>query len=238
MRFNTPKYISMLLRLASAALFLAGVFAENFSKNCLSKSFRICVVGLPKAGTSSLHEAFKRSHISSAHQVYGRKHEVLGVQMYDAVKRGEPLALFFKRVHAFTQMDKIIDNTSYWPQLIFVPLLRAQLPCAKFILNYRNITHHVRSINNWKNLRAEIDSAGAPFLPPLASSSDARLAAWIHRHNMLTRRFFVTQPAAFLNLDIEAGVVANTKKLQRFLGVDVQLGHANSNPALRRTAGD
>lgn len=195
---------------------------------------RIFVVGLPKAGTTSLHAYLTKSGISSCHQNCRK-----GSVRIDTIKicqnavLDEPLLQGFEFVDAFTQLDilqpcdKNLNCASCWPQMNMIRALDKQYPGSKFILNARNISDHVDSIMRWGNLAKRIQANDAPFFTKRKGPITQNLAEWISSHNNFIRRYFANS-RDFVEIDIQNGTDA-AMKLNTFLGLNQSWPHANAN---------
>lgn len=129
---------------------------------------RIFVVGLSKAGTSSLHAYLTKSGISSCHQnCRNGSLRIHTIKICQNAFRDEPLLQGF--VDAFTQLDNLLPCdkklkcATCWPQMNMIRVLDKQYPGSIFILNARNIPDHVDSILRWGNLANRIEANDVPF---------------------------------------------------------------------------
>ena len=168
---------------------------------------RVFVVGLLKAGTSSLHDIFSRlasdSELSghSCHWVF-RINETdervhVGIAIQAAYERNLPLLHNAPKCRYLAQMDYLGDPFqrvncahSIWPQMTLLRELDHQYPGSKFILNTRPIQDHVNSINNWGSLRKRLIYSNVPGLPPGNGETGTELAQWIANHNKAVRMYF------------------------------------------------
>ena len=207
---------------------------KDMSKYFVGRA-RIFVVGLPKAGTSSLHTYLSKSGIKSCHQTCRKNNsEVIPTfRICDNASKNQPLLAGFDFVDAFTQLDwllpcnKDLKCATCWPQLTLIPLLDKQYPGSKFILNTRNISNHVSSIMRWGNLAQRIQKNNVPFFSMTRGTLEDNLAAWITSHNDFVRHFFFNSND-FVEIDIENSEEA-ALSLNNFLGVNTTWPHSNSN---------
>jgi hypothetical protein len=196
---------------------------------------RIFVVGLPKAGTSSLHAYLTKSGISSCHQnCRNGSVRINTIKICQNALRDEPLLQGFEFVDAFTQLDNLLpcDKNltckSCWPQMTMIRALDKQYPGSKFILNARNIADHVDSIMRWGNLADRIQANDVPFFSKRKGNITENLADWISSHNNFIRKYFGNS-SDFIEIDIQNATDASLK-LNAFLGLNESWPHANANP--------
>ena len=214
---------------------------------------RVFILGLPKAGTGSLHRMFenmgcKSWHWQCGHTVEARQNcsesivrmiesdfEIdhnefelsessrgslvyLGFAMEFAHRHNRSLLRYVPpSINVYAQMDVVEKEPglNIWPQLSYFRLLLEQYPDALFILNYRDLDRHIRSINNWKDLRARIIWNDVPGLPRGRGWRDTELKEWILTQYCDVERFFMANaPHSFLKYDIERDTVL---KLEHFL---------------------
>lgn len=207
---------------------------NRFSQTMNSSKSRIFVVGLPKAGTTSLDALLKGAGYNSCHQrcIPGR----LDVDRICTNYRNHlPLLKDFDEFDAFTQLDLLWDcnnaklscRINCWPQLTFIRELDEQYPGSKFILNTRNVANHVDSIKRWDRLGDRIDKNPVPFLMHDNKTLETRLADWIVSHNNFIRRYFANSER-MIEVDIEDPVSAG-RRLSEFLNINATFPHANAN---------
>ena len=162
---------------------------------------KIFVVGFPKCGTTSIHDALCDAGIKSIHwgwynspkymphhiTRFGKKVTSVGVMIKEAKDKGRPLLYFLNQFNAFTQMDVTVNQYNYWPQLEDVPLLDRQYPNSKFIFNTRPLDKWISSVNRWGDMKTRLTKANIPGLPYGIGYNDKELVDWHnwHKNNMI-----------------------------------------------------
>ncbi|KAB7610056.1 sulfotransferase family protein [Amylibacter sp. SFDW26] len=192
----------------------------------------IILIGFPKSGTSTIHNALIKSGITAAHWMVDDK--PVGKLIYDGwFETGDPFH-HFSGIEAITQLDfcnhpiKGAPLLSLWPNLDISLLIaiRKMYPKCKFILNYRLPAKTANSISRWHNLQDRITKSDCPGLPIGRGTSD-EIERWITSHVEAIKYVF-NGDKYFLNLDITSD---NARaELEGFLGREiVWWGVANKN---------
>ena len=216
-----------------------------------TSSARVFVVGLPKAGTTSLHDLFLKlgergkqeftpggRQITSCH--WRRGHLSVGWLIQKAHDEGLPLLAYLQECRYLSQMDVLWGEKApgsaecvmnVWPQIQYLEELDRYYPGSKFILNTRNITDHVRSIRNWKNMRDRLIANEVPGLPAGIGGAAGELENWIESHNQRVRSYFAGREEDFM--EVQLGVTS-AEQICKFLTADgcpmQNLTKANMNP--------
>ena len=132
-------------------------FINVKNKLLLSKRFfiksKIFVIGLPKTGTTSLHEFFKCGNRSSAHwKCIGKRR--CGECIESNVQRQRPPMQGCGDFDVYAQMDVDGDgnHSCYFPQIDALDVLYRYYPGATYILNTRPFDHWNRSIHRWHGM--------------------------------------------------------------------------------------
>lgn len=186
------------------------------------------VIGFPKSGTTTIHNAARRSGLRSAHQKIdgGANCGKLIYRRY--LNREDPLA-DFGAFDVISQMDICRKGSNFWPNLD-IPLLltiRRYHPNCVYILNVREPSAIVSSITRWGSLRERITEAAVPGLPRHFGKEDNHLIQWIESHYAACRAVF-GDDSNFLELDITDPDAP--LKLGKALGVEIKWwGIANQN---------
>lgn len=189
----------------------------------------VLVVGFPKSGTTSIHNAFVKSGITSYHQHIDGKNQI-GDYLYRNYLNTGNIFSSFSNYIAVTQADYIQESIAVYPQLDYNLLLNTfKQDDVKFILNYRNPKKIIDSFNRWhNNARKRLTDANAPGLPSGFGSKDVEMERWITDHYTFLRDTFSHNEEKFLEIDIESHNVQN--ELSKFLSVDIKWwGQANAN---------
>lgn len=116
-------------------------------------SSKVFVVGLPKTGTTSLHEFFKCGGLSSAHWKCGGDTRC-GECIEANVRHKRPPLQDCGNFDVYAQMDVDADgnHSCYFPQIDALHLLYKHYPRATYILNTRPFDHWNRSIHRWHGM--------------------------------------------------------------------------------------
>jgi len=175
----------------------------------------IVFLGLPKCGTMSFTESFNAAGFRAVHWADKDGHYVGGLMLM-ALTRGKKLFHHLSDYDVFTQMDICLpdEDICFFPQCSVFELIYRQYPEAKFILNYRNIENHVKSICSWGGLKERLRMCGI-----------TDLYEFIFSHNRNIREFFSGKPN-FLEYDIEND---GQEKLSEFVGKPIKLVHINKS---------
>ncbi len=174
---------------------------------------KVILLGLPKCGLTSFKETFREAGCNVAHWK-NEKGEYIGELMNRAYLEKKPLLHYVSEYNAFTQMEVIDRESNYciFPKTMFFKELYEQNPDALFILNYRPVFNHVRSIINWNNMQERLAHFGI-----------INLAEWIAVHNYTIRNFFKDKPN-FIQFNIETETI---KKISDVLGIPLKWHHLN-----------
>lgn len=197
------------------------------------KTLKAFVVGMPKAGTSTLQNALVKSGLASAHWKDQRTDKYVGHCLYKRFFAGQNLMQDFADKDIVTQADLITMETSYWPQMDAALLreIARQNPGCQFILNHRDPAKTAGSIERWGNMMERLYLKGAPGLPPRMAKSRQAIQLWIENHHANTRALFEGNPD-FWEYDIEDPDAP--QKVSKKLGVEIKWwGHSNQNTSGR-----
>lgn len=173
---------------------------------------KIILLGLPKCGIVSFTEAFKEAGYKPANWI--NNDQYFGELILKAVKEGKDVFYYFDDHDCVTEMNVCIPerNICFFPQSCLFELIFRQYPDALYILNYRDISTHVKSILNWGDLAERMAHFGITDLD-----------SFITNHNATIRKYFINKKN-FLNFDIERD---NSEKLSDFIGRKIELPHLN-----------
>jgi hypothetical protein len=195
----------------------------------------IFVIGFPKSGTTTLHNAFRQAGIRSAHWVVPEGY--CGQLIYRDFRAGRNPLAQLARYDAVTQADVCMpdrthdgEQLNFWPQLDFevIDAIESHNPDIKFVLNRRSVADLVKSIDQWGWLRERLAVSEIIGLPEGKGRTDDELRAWIEGHYAACSERFAGNPN-FLDFDIAD---ADAKqRLERFSGVELPWwGVVNKNP--------
>jgi hypothetical protein len=186
----------------------------------------ILVVGLPKTGTSTVHNFFKKSGYSSSHYKCNESY-FCGMCFKSAIKSGKPPLASCGGYEVYAQMD--VENTGqcHFPQITDLEILHEEAPNATFILSTRNMTHWATSVRNWVGgVRSMAGRLAKCEEGPKTRFPDD-LIVWHHAHLERIREFVRTHPShTLVEIDIEDPRTGEIMA-QRF-GSDARFwGHVN-----------
>lgn len=193
------------------------------------------VIGFPKSGTTTMHQALVESGLRSAHWKCDKGY--CGQLIYRSFVAGRPpLEELEDDFDVVAQADVCLpkEGLNYWPNLDFSVLaaIRDQHPECRMILNYRDSDATARSIEKWYDLQARIVASDIPGSPAGAGGTVQELAHWIDAHHRAIRRFFAGDPQ-FVEIDITAPTAQ--AQLSEAVGSKITWwGRANANAAPRQ----
>lgn len=187
----------------------------------------LVIVGFPKSGTTTIHEALKRAGLKCVH--WKRGEAPVGELVYRGwFETGDPFA-FLSVCDALTQMDYCVPPRNYWPNLDIALLLamRRTHPGTKFVLNYRDPQATAASMGRWGDLQGRMTRCAIPGLPRGVGTRQEDLVRWIDAHIRAIREVFAGSDD-FLELDIASETARDD--LGRFIGRELPWwGVANRN---------
>lgn len=172
---------------------------------------KIILLGLFKCGLTSFTAAFRAAGMRVAYWVNDRG-DFYADLVLKAFIEGKDLLHFIQEYDAYTHIDLITWDRCILPHVNCAEALADQYPDAKFILNYRDIEHHIRSIQNWGDLAGR-----------LAHHGYTDLRSFIERHHDRIREHYQSMPN-FIDFNIERD---HSEKLSEFLGMEIHLPHEN-----------
>jgi len=209
---------------------------------------KIVVLGMPKCGTTSLHESFKRAGFRSVHwaldagqevkkdtrlRLYGEgaDERLLGRLITKAVQRGlPPFALLPGEVDALAEMNgchwtsKQKDAVqAYFPQMQYLREICDAYPDAHFILNSRNLQDWVKSVDKHNDMRERLIQADLPGLPKGIGERDEDLIEWVSRHHERVAAQLMHCRLLKFNIDVHGAA-----ELSAFLGRRMEWPHFNA----------
>ena len=191
------------------------------------------VLGFPKSGTSTIHQAFREAGLRSAHWVV--RDGFCGHLIYRDHRQGRNPLSSLSDYDVIAQPDicrpweeRDGEPLVYWPQLDFeiITAIEEHNPEIRFILNRRDVDSLINSISNWASLRNRIIRSDVPGLPQGSGRTDDELRAWIEGHYAACQDHFAGNPR-YLEFDI-ADPTAH-QRLEAFAGTELPWwGVANS----------
>lgn len=204
----------------------------------------IIIVGLPKAGTSTIQRFFRKARYKSGHwevrtgKGWGRhKKNLIGVCMRKAVRENTPLLKSCGNFDVWSQMDVSEDNrTCVFPQIEYLEQIHKESPNATFLLNRRDLDKWASSVTRWQGLPHHIDRK-PPMSERLAQckklelpdQTESSLKNFHLQHVQRIRQFVKDHPShALLEIDI-ADQKAGKRMSTAFRQPEKFWGHANAN---------
>ena len=117
-------------------------------------SFVALGVGLPKTGTTTLHEAFLAAGYNSIHHAI-RRHPPAGALLYQAYLERLAVDHYLPDTDIVTQLDSAGKHQHAWPQrdMHFLKIFLKQNPAAWLILHNRDPEKTLSSVHRWGTLR-------------------------------------------------------------------------------------
>jgi len=183
---------------------------------------KVFVVGFPKSGTTTLTEAFRRSGVRAAHYQTPDK-QFCGALLYKGFfECGDPWR-YLQDYDAITQADvcRSGPRRNCWPQLDFaiVNAIERRYPECRFLLNTRDSSAFVRSVDGWGSLRRRFSSLDVPGLPRGWGKDDKDLERWTQGHYAACREYFRGKTNFF---EFDIGDPQAPQKIGMFLGLEIK----------------
>jgi len=199
----------------------------------------VLVVGMPKAGTSTVAEYFRCggvrriSHWTGCQGKISRGYCAHIIHSNVVEKQVDPLFDSGDN-NVYAQLDYPGKDFCYFPQVEVLEEIHKFHPTSTLILNQRNMKSWIRSVKKWHGLASRINRCNITGLPPGVGGKDHELAMFyedqVKRVRDLVKRYpshrlvevFVDSP--------DAGEV-----MERAFGIDRNCwGHRNANPKLSK----
>ena len=159
-------------------------------------------MGFPKAGSTSMYEAFRRAKFTASHWTCDARNKLLcGECMKDAKVKGIPLLESCGNFTVFTQMDYMDNNeTCIWPQIEYLDDLYKEAPDAMWLLPMRNVTDWIKSVNKWIDMRKRFQICNFPHInfEGIDSESDETMKLFYCNHVKQIRHFVREHPSLTL----------------------------------------
>ena len=174
----------------------------------------IIVIGMPKAGTSTIAEYFECGSVKTSHYFCAPEEVVdyCGLCIQRNIRAGMPRPLSACGDYdVFSQMDftggsqwRTGDPDSgacYFPQCEeeAMEAISAEFPSATFILNTRSVDDWIGSVNRWGDLRERLGTCNISGLPPgkgaRGAVGDGELKAFIAAHAQKVQQFVRLHPS-------------------------------------------
>lgn len=173
----------------------------------------IILLGMPKSGTSSFQELFKKLGYKSYHWTKGDKY--IGKLIENNKKNNKPLLCDFLDTDVITQMDICINKDNcYWPQITDYKQIVNENPDAIFILNKRNPEELLSSFKRWNNYDKRLFTYNPEII---ADKTDIGFINFINNFYLEIETYFKENP----NLKFISYHITNDKveKLKKYIDI-------------------
>lgn len=180
---------------------------------------------MPKSGTSSFHELFKKLGYKSYH--WTKEDKYIGKLIENNKKNNKPLLCDFLDTDVITQIDICInENNCYWPQIVDYKQIINENPDAIFILNKRNPEELLSSFKRWNNYDKRLFTYNPEII---ADKTDVGFINFINNFYLEIELYFEKNP----NLKFISYHITNDKveKLKKYIDIKniVSFPKANVN---------
>jgi len=195
-------------------------------------------VGMPKAGTNTIKEYFecgsKLNYTKSPLKISHWRCDggPCGVQIHQNIIddcNADPLRNT-GNFDVYTQLD--FDGNKkhkpcYFPQIENLEEIHAHHPNSTLILNLRNVTAWISSVERWYGMSSRLDDCD--MLNSSLSSTDLKLARFYQEHVIRVRNFAKDKGVRLVEVTIDSPYAGKT--LEDAFGIpEYCWGHANQNP--------
>ena len=173
----------------------------------------IILLGMPKSGTCSFHELFKKLGYKSYHWTKGDKY--IGKLIENNKKNNKPLLCDFLDTDVITQMDCCVDKDNcYWPQITDYKQIVNENPDSIFILNKRNPEELLSSFKRWRNYDKRLFTYNPEII---ADKTDMGFINFINNFYLEIETYFKENP----NLKFISYHLTNDKvdKLKKYIDI-------------------
>ena len=162
-------------------------------------------LGMPKCGSSTLHDFFNCAGIKSNHGQQGHC-------MQEAVLLGEPpikgckfsrKKFFGHRARAFCQLDNNFGPCAY-PQISLLDEIHAEFPNATFVMNFRPVDDWIYSAKHFNGMASRWNGCKLPGLIKVGNRlTHQEIRNWLCGHVKHVREFVKTYPShKLIELDL------------------------------------
>ena len=217
--------------------------ATDLPSTILPLPMPVFVVGLPKAGTTTIHAFFQSAKYKSGHWELVRAKidpdNLIGICMRKALYASRSLLKDCGNFDVWAQMDAIESpEHCVFPQISYLEELHREAPNATLILNRRNLEKWASSVVRWQGGKPEQKRkslserlVSCPGVGPIEQTEEAMIE-WHLNHIKRIREFVKEHPShALLEIDIDDPKTAD-RMAQAFKVPSKYWGHANHNPSI------
>jgi len=172
------------------------------------------VVGLPKAGTQSIADYFTCgcyhvSHYTACNPERTRGPQYLcGKMIQNNVLAGVDPLWNTGDADVYAQLDVTFnEGICFYPQMDALEEIHKYHPNSTFILNTRNVTHWLHSVDNWTDMRQRFIKCNLTDLPAGTGRQDEDMIRFFYRQVDRIREFCKRHPShALVEIDVESNV--------------------------------
>jgi len=169
----------------------------------------IILLGMPKSGTSSFQELFKKLGYKSYH--WRKENKYIGKMIENNKKNKKPLLCDFLDTDVITQMDVCIDKDNcYWPQIVDYKQIINENPNSIFILNKRNPEELLSSFKRWNHFNKRLFTYNPELI---ANKTDKGFIDFINNFYLTIELYFEeNKNFKFISYDINNDKIEKLKK--------------------------
>lgn len=185
------------------------------------------VVGLAKTGTQSLADYFKCGCFKNVTHWKGcnpgrtqrPRDGICGIVIKRNVRAGVDPLLNTGDWDVYSQIEATNPRqTCFYPQIDALEEIHAYHPNSTFILNTRNATNWINSVNRWNNMRQRFIKCNLKDLPAGVGREDEDMIRFFHKQAQRIRDFCKEYPShALVEIDIESNETG--KVLEEAFGI-------------------
>ena len=232
------------LTVAAAVTVAAGHFQR--AKDCVMSEgsplpgvgHPIIVLGMLKAGTSSVAQYFKCGGLVTSH--YKCRLQYCGECIRNNMDLGRPpftscgdYTVWAQIDYASSPMHRHDPEACYFPQVEALDAIHAEFPNATFILNTRNVNDWIKSVDHWSNLRERLGKCDISGLPAGKGApgpqGDAELTSFWWEHISRVRTFVQMHPSHKL-VEVAIDTPGAGVHMQQEFGISAKCwGNHNNN---------
>mmetsp|Transcript_13850 Transcript_13850/g.40528 ORF Transcript_13850/g.40528 Transcript_13850/m.40528 type:complete len:1116 (-) Transcript_13850:48-3395(-) len=159
----------------------------------------VIVIGLNKAGTSTIRDYFLCGGAKTSHYFCGTngRGPLCAAMIKSNILNGKPPLSGEVDWEVYAELNS--HKVCYFPQMESLDEIHRHYPNATFILNLRNTTDWANSVKNWGHgrdaLPIKLVQCDLPGLPKGVGSKNEELVAWFEMHTERVRSFVSRHPS-------------------------------------------
>jgi len=203
------------------------------------------VVGLPKAGTKTIHEYFSCGHVERVSHYRCANNMKCGQLIHDNIKQHRPPLHGTGAFNVYTQLDvtAYTNSTSslpcYYPQVELLEELHEHHPYSTLVLNKRNVTTWVASIKRWFIMHDRLIQCNITGFGLGMGRTDKELTQFYMDQVQRVRKFVAKHPTHRL-VEVQIDSADAGQVMEDAFGIDKNCwGHTNKAqdmPILKKVA--